>query len=363
MAYFAVAKDRDNKAFSVHTCHLNFWVLPGLFRPYYQFDVGLRLIAEEDKLTSFHLALPFTVRSSGVEDLYDLLVQQDTAPMVFGEPVTIQGNTLSYTGAQALQVGRINAGRSREVTEWTSKKQHCSVWRIDLGTEMNKGDERYFRFRFPIDGLGRRWLSKRSLFAVNGAIMDIRVADVREAQEAMDWRSLQDKILPIPLLNAFIITPMSLQARSVSPALKYTRLLEGTAWEPYLRRKTGMLRSRQLLIFYWKAEHVSIEKPFRGFLDLSTEFGVSSFANHFLTGVVAVLAFIAALYVRDGYAAMDWAAVSSALAPALRPANGYWALGVLVGGWLLKMWGPVQKVFAWLRRLPSVVDQGLYRKA
>jgi integrase len=39
------------------------------------------------------------------------------------------------------------------------------------------------------------------------------------------------------------------------------------ALNTHLKRKTGVLRSRQLLIFYWRAENVSIEKPFRGFLE------------------------------------------------------------------------------------------------
>lgn len=334
MSYFAVIKDRDNKALDVSTCHMNLWVLPGFVRRYFQFDVGLRIKAAEDGLTSFHLALPFIARASGVEDLHDLLLRHDTAPLIFGEPVTVDGTKISYGDVKDLTVGRIHAQKSYAIKEWTSNEQHCSVWKIDLATIINKNEEQYLRLRFPIDQLGRRWLPKRSLFANNGAIMDFRVADIREAQEAMDWASLQDKIVPITLLNAFVITPITLQVRSVSPALKYARLLEGNAWEPYIQRKTGIIRSRQLLIYYWKAENISIERPFRGFLDLSTEFGVSSLANHVRICIVVMLAFLGALYAHDGYAAVNPQQLKDFLVKFGYPATGLTLVGTL--GWMFR---------------------------
>lgn len=358
MAYFAVVKDRDNKAFTVSTCHVNLWVLPGFVRRYFQFDLGLRIKATENGLTSFLLALPFTVGSNGVEDLHDLLLRHDTAPLIFGEPVMVDGTKISYGDAKDLTVGRIHAQKSHAIKEWTSNEQHCSVWKIDLATIINENEEQYLRLRFPIEQLGSRWLPKRSLLAHNGAIMDFRVADIREAQEAMDWASLQDKIVPITLLNAFVITPITLQARSVSPSLKYTRLLEGTAWERYLRRKTGVLRSRQLLIFYWRAENVSIERPFRGFLDLSTEFGVSSVANHIRTGIIAMLGFMAALYVRDGYTAIDPQQIKDFLVKFGYPAGGLTVAGAL--GWMFRSWGPIKKTFSAARWLTVTADRRIY---
>src|SRR4051794_19031999 len=115
MAYFAVVRDRDNKGLSIATCHLNLWVLPGFPGHYFQFDVGLRIKAEEDGLTGFLLALPFIVGRSGVEDLHDLLLRHDTAPLVFGEPVSLQGTQISYGEVKNLTIGRIQAQKSREV--------------------------------------------------------------------------------------------------------------------------------------------------------------------------------------------------------------------------------------------------------
>ncbi|MGA8029714.1 MAG: hypothetical protein WB992_21430 [Bryobacteraceae bacterium] len=361
MAYFAVVKDRDNRALSVTTCHLNLWVLPGFWGHYCQFDVGLRVKAEEDGLTAFLLALPFIVRESGVEDLHDLLLRNDTAPLVFGEPVLVQGTQISYGGIQNLTVGRIHTQKSKEVAEWTDRANACSVWKLELASALMRDDEQYLRLRFPIGQLGRRWVQKRTLFAENGAIMDFRVADIREAQEAKDWASLQEKIVPIGTLNAFVITPVSLQARSASPDLRYTRLLEGNAWEPYIRRRTGLLRSQHLLIFYWKANDISIEKPFRGFLDLSREFGVSSLANHVRTGVVTVMVFAAAIYARHGYAAVDAQHVKALLIKLGYPAGGLTLVSVLV--WLSRHREPAKKIYNALRRLVAATDRRFYRRS
>ena len=190
--------------------------------------------------------------------------------------------------------------------------------------------------------------------------MDFRVADVREAQEAMDWASLQDKIVPIRMLNAFVITPVSLQARSASPDLRYTRLLEGNAWEPYIRRRTGLFRSRHLLIFYWKATDISIHTPFRGFLDLSREFGVSSFANHVRTGIVTVIVFFAAVYARNGYALVGEKHVNALLIKLGYPLGGVTLFSVLLK--LFEHREPAKKIYNALRRFVGATDRRLYRR-
>jgi hypothetical protein len=360
MAYFAVVKDRDNKAFDVPICHLNLWVLPSLVGHCFQFDVGIQIRANENGLTGFLLALPFTVAKDGMEDLHDLLLSKETAQLIFGEPVVVKGETISYGMVKDLKVGRIFAQKSSEIPVWSSQAKHCSVWKIDLVSVLNCGEEEYVRLRFHIAGLGRRWMCKRSLLADNGAVMDFRVSDIREAQEAMDWAGLQDRIVGIGTLYAFVITPVSLQLRSVSPDLKYVRLLEGDAWEPYIRRKTGIIRSHQLLIFYWKAKDVSIEKPFRGFLDLSREFGVSSWANHFRTGIVAVLSFIAALYLREGYSAVDSHVIRAWLFKVGYPVSGITVFSAML--WIFRHTKPALKLYTVTRQATRAIDKWLYRR-
>jgi hypothetical protein len=259
-----------------------------------------------------------------------------------------------------LKVGRVLAQKSAEVPVWSSRTKHCSVWKIDLASVLNRGEEQYVRLRFHIEGLGRRWMRKRSLLADNGAVMDFRVSDIREAQEAMDWAGLQDRIAGIGTLCAFVITPVSLQLRSVSPDLKYVRLLEGDAWEPYIRRRTGIIRSHQLLIFYWKATDISVEKPFRGVLDLSREFGVSSWANHFRTGIVAVLSFVAALYLREGYSAVDSQTIRSWLIEVGYPAGGITLFSAML--WIFRHTKPATKLYTATRQAARAIDKLLYRR-
>ncbi len=360
MAYFAIVKDRDNKAFEVPICHLNLWVLPGLIGLCFQFDAGIHLRANEDGLTSFLLALPFSVAKDGIEDLHDLLLNRETAQLIFGEPVVVKGATVSYGTVKDLKVGRVLAQKSSEVPVWSNRTKHCSVWKIDLASVLNCGEEQYVRLRFHIEGLGRRWMRKRSLMADNGAVMDFRVADIREAQEGMDWAGLQDRIVGIGTLYAFVIAPVSLQLRSVSPDLKYVRLLEGDAWEPYIRRRTGIVRSHQLLIFYWKATDVSVEKPFRGFLDLSREFGVSSWPNHFRTGIVAVLSFITALYLREGYSAIDSHIVRAWLFKVGYPASGITLFSAML--WIFRHTKPAMKLYTVTSQATRAIDKLLYRR-
>ena len=130
----------------------------------------MRVKAEEDGLTGFLLALPFIVGESGVEDLHDLLLRNDTAPLVFGEPVLAQGTKISYGDTKNLEVGRIHAQKSREVPEWTSKAKHCSVWKIELSSALMRDDEQYVRLRFSVGKLGRRWVLKRSEPRVQQAV-------------------------------------------------------------------------------------------------------------------------------------------------------------------------------------------------
>jgi hypothetical protein len=360
MAYFAVVKDRDNKAFDIPVCHLNLWVLPSLLGHCFQFDVGICIRANEDGLTGFLLALPFTVAKDGIEDLHDLVLSPEIAQLIFGEPVVVKGETISYGTVKDLKVGRIFAQKCSEVPVWSNRTKHCSVWKIDLASVLNREDEQYVRLRFHVEGLGRRWTPKRSLLANNGAVMDFRVADIREAQEGMDWAALQDRIVGIEALYAFTIAPVSLQFRSASPDLRYMRLLEGDAWEPYIRRRTGLIGSRQLLIFYWKATGVSVEKPFRGFLDLSREFGVFSWANHLRTGIVAVLSFIAAFYLRKGYLAVDPQFVSGWLLKAGYRVGGVTFFSTIL--WATRHTKPAMKAYTVARQTTRAIDKLLYRR-
>src|ERR1035438_4562491 len=248
MAYFSIIRDRDNKRFDVVACHLNFWILPGILGRKFLLDVGIRIKAAEDGLTAFLVTLPVAVSGEGVMDLHDVLLNPGTAELVFGRPINIRGQTISYANVKDLDVGRISEKKSTQLEDWSDSRQSCCAWRIELADTLNAGQEQYLRFRFPVEHAGNLWLPKRTLLALNGALIDLRVADIRESQEARDWASFRDRIVPINKLNAFVVAPVSLHLRSASPMLKYVRLLEGLAWKPYIRRRTGIWRFERLVI-------------------------------------------------------------------------------------------------------------------
>src|SRR5205807_340885 len=146
---------------------------------------------------------------------------------------------------------------------------------------------------------------KRGLvFKRIGAKVDFRVCDVRETSTTLG--SEEASILPIEDLYVFVVAPLSLQARSFSPALRYTRVLEGTAWARYLASAITPRPSAKLVVYYWRAappsspqgtlpgsaavgdHRLSINplNPFRAFLDLSREYGPTTLLNLFITLVL-----------------------------------------------------------------------------
>lgn len=151
----------------------------------------------------------------------------------------------------------------------------------------------YLRLRFAVANPGQVWIWKRSLLARNGALVDIRVSELRETVTVPDWMAFQDDIVPIKRLNCFVIAPAFLQARAISPQTQYMRLLEGRVWERYLGRPAEWFDRRRLIIYHWQVakenETVAPANPFRAFLDLSHEFGHVRFGHHVRSAVVMLL--------------------------------------------------------------------------
>jgi hypothetical protein len=137
--------------------------------------------------------------------------------------------------------------------------------------------------------------------------VDFRVCDVRETSTTLG--SEEASILPIEDLYVFVVAPWSLQAQTFSPALRYTRVLEGTAWARYLESAVTPRPSTKLVVYYWRAAQPSIPQgtlpgfaapgdvrlsinplnPFRAFLDLSRQYGPTTLLNHFITLLLVVI--------------------------------------------------------------------------
>jgi hypothetical protein len=298
MGFFAILRDDPDSDFDVIACHLNLWSLGGLLgHKLFLFDVGLRLKNKQAKdLTKIRLALPFGTDKESLTDLHDLMLNQSVAQLIFGKPVTIDDSTIDYEGGSRVLVARVSVNESQLHGELSNSRQGYSLWSIKIAPTIRKDEECYVRVRFELRSLGRTWVWKRSGISKTGAIVDLRIADVRQA--VSEWKTFEDQLIQIQAINVFVIAPPSLQFRATSPSYHYMRLLEGRVWEPYLRRKSDIRRSGKLVIFEWRNDansKVDTTCPFRVLLDLSREFGLLPLSNHLLM-VTLLLASLFTVY-------------------------------------------------------------------
>jgi len=313
MGFFAVVREQD-QPFEVELCHLNLWSLAGLFRRAFFWDVGLQLKADDNnKLSKFSLALPFSTEPGGMKDLSASLKSPEVSELIFGTSVSISGSEIKYTkedGIFDLVLGQISETESDR--EKKRSGTTFSYWNLILAEPIPPGQRRYIRVRFEVYNLGRTWIWKPFK---SGAIIDLRVADLRETISLQPWNDLKSRIIPVADLYLFVIAPSWLQHASSSPSLKYMRLLEGRVWENYLGRKTDFFRLEKMVIYYWrrgsaktlgnaletntsgKEVKTDTVSPFRAFLDLDKTNVISAAGNLVLT-VLAVFfaALIAGIY-------------------------------------------------------------------
>jgi hypothetical protein len=342
MSFFAVMRDDSDDNFDVIACHLNLWSLRGLLgHRVFLFDVGLRLKNKREKgLSKVRLAIPFGTDKESLEDLHDMLLNQSAARLIFGRPVKIEGSKIDYDTGVQIPVATVSSGESELITDLSDSRKGYSLWLIKFSPSIKKDEECYLRVRFELRNLGRAWLWKRSGFATTGALVDLRVADVRQA--ISKWNALEDQIVTIQEINVFVISPASLQFRATSPSCHYMRLLEGDVWEPYLRRKSGR-RPEKLVIYEWRSEKnsaIDSARAFRVLLDLSYEFGLLPPSNHVLTAGLVLIILIAIYYVSHHVAELTKASVAVlSVLPPLTVST----IGVIIA-WLIRGYEPVRTI-------------------
>jgi hypothetical protein len=305
MGYFAIVRvPKDPTGFEVVACHLNVWSLSASFkRRVFFWDVGIRLRAGEKEITNLSLALPVRVHdkeANGIEDLHDLIVNPKAAELIFNRPVTVNGSIITYPSSTVvdgktvatetqLKASRIIIGETK--LDENLSGRDFSFWTISLASPVKRGEpDTYIRIRFLVRDVGRIWTWKKSSFVKNGALVDIRVSDIRGSfVEKVDWSTFQDRIIPIPQLSLFVIAPSWLQLRAVSPDYHYLRLFEGRVWEKYLRRRVDLKRREKLIIYQWRnSKPVDTNNSFHIMCDLSKESGLLSIRNHLLTAVLVL---------------------------------------------------------------------------
>lgn len=278
MGYFAVLTPADAEsdvAFSITRCHINLWVLrsfiPG--RRLLYFDLGLEISVTGSKaVEAVEVLLPFKVEEgykgdqfTRCMDLYDTLFHEETAELIFGEPVSIGGSSqdkkLTLESGDELSPRRIDRGK---VASAPDQPPRLSSYLIPMATPIESGEKAYVRFRFRVFA-NRPVLTSKSPFG--GVILDFRIADVRESRNRGKEASIRRRVVPIEKVNFFAMLPAQYQLLPAGSTPRNMRILETRAWTTYLKRMAYMHPSNALLVYYWRSEgaKVSSDNPFRVF--------------------------------------------------------------------------------------------------
>ena len=318
MSFFGIYTPEASADVSVISCHINVWVLPNRWwrvrwRHRYYIDVGLRLEAKPGT-SSFNVVLPFDAeRTSALEDLSALVLDETISALMFGRPTTVQGSRLIYSGSSfgAKEVSDVvkpissedsrplfDASRTlresarhvwnlsispRYRRQYDSREgpdhNGISKWRVAFEAVQDDEREIYVRFRAKLPKPDRVWISKGWGFAKKGYLASLRFNDTREALSDRTRISINE-FKSIPQIFVFLAMPAYLTAKHVSPPLFYSRLLEPHVWERYLRTCEPYSKSNKIAIHQWRnkdsidsAGEVNENSPFRIYGDFSREFG------------------------------------------------------------------------------------------
>jgi hypothetical protein len=345
MGFFGVAPEPGHGTFDAIECHVNLWVLGLLFwRTEFLYDVGLHIRAQaEGPLSGLQMAVPFGTTPDSLEDLRNQVRDPRNSALLFGKQANFTATTIDY-GAGALEL--LHVPRAGATRDSAASQRDFSLWRLNIEPTLQPGRSAYIRVRFRITDTGRVWTWKRSLLARNGALLDVRVADAREAWNMPDGQALAGRLVAIERVRFFVIAPWQWQLRSTSPAVHYIRMVEGRAWERYLDRTTSLFAPAKLVIYQWRRDGgASVDAPFRIFADLSDEFGLARFGNYLRTAAITALLLVMVWLLQNNIRNFAPAVVAG-LRAWWRPIGVTAILGALL--WLLKNFWPIANAGRWI---------------
>jgi len=272
MSFFAVAHTEEKpSSFEVLRCHANLFVLKRWWGiPDFWWDVGLLLKPSSDgqnSPTTIELALPFETNDAAFSDLRSCVLDQSTAAQIFGENVMVQGAEVTVPSyGEPFIAANVTPDHAVRIAK-SCDKDH-SLWRITFSLSGTR--RTYIRVRFKMLGTGKLWQWKPNYFVREGALFELRMADVRGAATEQ-WECLHHRLAPIPYLNAFVVAPVDFGLVAAHPPIKYVRLIESVRWEKYIGRK---LRQR-LAVYHWKREgQIDADNPFgrRSFITVNISY-------------------------------------------------------------------------------------------
>jgi hypothetical protein len=317
------------------------------------FDVGVQL-ETETPLRAIEMAIP--ARVSMISDLSDLLLRGDVASLIFSNLLGEHDANKSRFQLGELGWIKIASVADRDdASKIVHSDEHLTAVRLQLaGNGLEAGIRAYVRVRFAIDHAGSLWRWERVLGRRNGALIDFRCPGSREESSRSQRRpALQDRALALDAMDVFVMLPARYQLRNATPQLQYTRTLEGSSWDPYLRRAAqGILKREHLMVHHWHEEQqVSPEAVFRGFLQFNREPSFRAVTDLLFGGLVTlglVYVFLRPLSPRSGV--KD---VADAIAEAASYLGDH-IISTLIGIGVAATIGFGSKLLVRLRKLPSI---------
>jgi hypothetical protein len=372
VGYFAVLKPVDATAgadFDVTRCHINVWVLPSFIpgRRLMYFDLGIELTAiGADPVNAVEVLLPFLVEPGykmdqfrGCADLYDKLFDDETAELIFGEPVEVSGAAEERTltvqaGEYIYRPRRIDTAHVEAAKD---QPPRSSCYRVPLQNSVAPNASAYVRLRFRVFG-NRSLLSAKSPFG--GVILDFRIADVRESRTRRQEVGIRKRIVPIMSVNFFAMLPSQYQMITASPSQRYMRVLETRAWSKYLAGVAYRHPSNAQVVYYWRSEKrndggpvpITPDNPFRVFANYDRHLNKARTLFWFLMALLAVM-----IVARSGW----MPAISAANAKSLRThafgfsglatAAGIITFGKLLHNAVINHFAKPRLAFRWIERL------------
>lgn len=293
MGFLGIVRSPNGPLFEVPELHINLWVLPGLLgRHVVYLDVGIHLRADpETPLESFGIVLPAGTTNE-VTDLAEVFRHKDAAQLIFGERVDVMAEQLQFVGGENVPILHISSSSTCKDSRRSSPR--FSRWDVRLASPLStKG---YIRLRFRVRTRGHMLLMRGYGMLASRILADLRVTDPRESATVPDGSLYEQTLVTIETLYCYVMLPTRFHSPSASPEMHYIRILEGSTWEPYLGRATYLLRQGKLTVYCWyHLEPVTIDRPFRAFLDVKRDTRILLPYSFLLTIIAIVLTILLVL--------------------------------------------------------------------
>lgn len=363
MGFLGIMQDPHGGAFQVPELNANLWALPGLLgRRVVYLDIGIHLQASAaTALTSFILLLPGGTYPE-VVDLADTLIDPKAAKLLFGEEVDVDPNEGKLRFAEGEDVEILPISTTDTTMVAAKSDRNFSHWHIQLARPVNNTG--YVRLRFRIRTRGRMLLIRGFGMFASRIVIDFRVSDLRESITVPNQAIYQRTLLPLDKLTCHVILPTRFRAPAAgtSTLVLAPRILEGSAWEPYLGRATYLLRQGKLTVFPWHHNNkITLNRPFRAFLDASRDIPIL-LPYQFLVAVLAVtcaeLLTLDPIALRNSLAARAVHAGVDSAWDLLTTAGIIGAAGYLIR--LLARWGKLRALAERAEQTVRAVEDRLY---